>query len=287
MFGRRNDGIDISKQVDPMVLFTPLVMPTRCESMVNITYPAEYEPMAAYIKKNKDSGKGISFLTIIAAAYARAVYYHPTLNNFIAGRKIYRHSDLSICMTILKDGGRDTHDEDLAKIFLEPTDTIWQVSEKVNAEIDRIRSSKEEGGTADFAGKLLRLPVIPVIVMKLLRLIDRMGIVPPALRKLSPFHCSLYITNLMSIGLPHAHHHLYNFGTCSIFMSLGKPERQVITSGGEVSRKMMLPLGFVTDERVCGGIDYAKGVHCFLNYLKRPELLELTIEEEKLKCEQN
>lgn len=280
MFGRRNDGTDISKQVDPMVLFTPLVMPSRCESMVNITYPAEYEPMAAYIRKRKDSGHSISFLSIIAAAYARAVHHHPALNCFIAGRRIYRHNDLSICMTILKDGGRETHDEDLAKVYLEPTDTIFQVTDKVNAEIDRIRSAKNEGGAADFAGKLLRLPVLPVIVMWLLRLVEHLGIVPASLRKISPFHCSLYITNLMSIGLPHAHHHLYNFGTCSIFMSMGKPERQVITSGGEVARRMMLPLGFVTDERVCGGIDYAKGVHCFLNYLKNPELLELSVEEE-------
>jgi len=281
MFGRRNDGIDISRQVDPMVLFMPLAMPTRCESMVNITYPAEYEPMADYIKKHKDSGLGMSFLTIIAAAYARTVYYYPVMNQFISGRRIYRHNDISVCMTILKDGGRDTHDEDLAKIFLESTDTIFEVAGKVNAEISRIRESTGDGGAAAFAGKLLRLPVIPVIVMGILRLMERLGIVPKALREISPFHCSLYITNLMSIGLPHAHHHLYNFGTCSIFMSLGKPEREVTTSGGSISRKLMIPLGFVTDERVCGGIDYAKGVHCFLNYLKHPELLELTVEEEQ------
>lgn len=281
MFGRRNDGIDISREVDPMVLFTPLAMPTRCESMVHITYPAEYEPMADYIKKNKDSANGMSFLTIIAAAYARSVYYYPVLNYFIGGRRIYRHNDLTISMTILKDSTSDEPAEDLAKIHLEPTDTIFQVTEKVNAEIAKIRSSKEEGGASDFSGKLLRLPVLPVIVMWLFRTMDRLGIVPKALRGISPFHCSLYITNLMSIGLPHAYHHLYNFGTCSIFMSLGKPERQVVTSGGAISRKFMLPLGFVTDERVCGGVEYARGVHCFLNYLKHPELLELTIEEEE------
>lgn len=281
MFGRRNDGIDISREVDPMVLFTPLAMPTRCESMVHITYPAEYEPMADYIKKNKDSANGMSFLTIIAAAYARSVYYYPVLNYFIGGRRIYRHNDLTISMTILKDSTSEEPAEDLAKIHLEPTDTIFQVTEKVNAEIAKIRSSKEEGGASDFAGKLLRLPVLPVIVMWLFRTMDRLGIVPKALRGISPFHCSLYITNLMSIGLPHAYHHLYNFRTCSIFMSLGKPERQVVTSGGAISRKFMLPLGFVTDERVCGGVEYARGVHCFLNYLKHPELLELTIEEEE------
>lgn len=280
MFGRRNDGTDVSKQVDPMVLFAPLAMPTRCESMVHITYPAEYQPMADYIKKHRDSGLGMSFLTIVAAAYARAVYHHPTLNYFIGGRRIYRHNELSVCMTILKDGGRDSTDEDLAKIYLDPTDTIFQTAGKVNAEIERIRSARDAGGTSAFAGKLLRMPVLPVIVMTLFKIMDRLGIVPESLRRISPFHCSLYITNLMSIGLPHAHHHLYNFGTCSIFMSIGKPEHNLATSGGNVIRRPMLPLGFVTDERVCGGIDYARGVHRFLNYLKNPELLEMTVEEE-------
>ena len=281
MFGRRNDGIDISREMDPLVLFLPLAMPTRCESMVNITYPAEYEPMAEYIKKHKGSPNAISFVTIIAAAYVRTVYHWPVMNRFIAGRRIYRHNDIAICMTVLKDGGVNTHDEDLLKIYADPEDTIFDVAEKLNAEITNIRESGTESGSQAFAGNLLRLPVLPDVVMWLLRRLEKWGMVPKALRKISPFHCSLYITNLMSIGLPHAHHHLYNFGTCSIFMSIGKPERQVITTSGEVSRKPMLPLGFVTDERVCGGIDYAKGVHCFLNYLKHPELLELTIEEEK------
>ena len=281
MFGKRNDGIDISRGMDPLVLFLPLAMPTRCESMVNITYPAEYEPMAEYIKSHKGAPNAISFVTIIAAAYVRTVYHWPVMNRFIAGRRIYRHNDIAICMTVLKDGGVNTHDEDLLKIYADPEDTIFDVAEKLNAEITNIRESKTESGSVAFAGSLLRLPVLPDVVMWLLRRLEKWGMVPKALRKISPFHCSLYITNLMSIGLPHAHHHLYNFGTCSIFMSIGKPERQVITTSGEVSRKPMLPLGFVTDERVCGGIDYAKGVHCFLNYLKHPELLELTVEEEK------
>ena len=73
MFGHRNDGIDVSRTLDPIVLFTPLIMPTRCESMNMVNYPAEYEPMAAYIRKQKNSGHNISFLTIMAAAFARTV----------------------------------------------------------------------------------------------------------------------------------------------------------------------------------------------------------------------
>ena len=57
--------------------------------------------------------------------------------------------------------------------------------------------------------------------------------------------------------------------------------RQVVVSGGQTAKKLMLPLGFVTDERICGGAEYAVAVHMWLEYLKHPELLELTPEEEE------
>lgn len=281
MFGLRNDGVNVSKHVDPMVLFTPLIMPTRCESMNSVTYPAEYEPMAAYIRKHKNSPYNMSFMTILAAAYVRSVHYHPALNYFVMGNRIYKHKDLTISLVVLKEGGDGAPQEALAKMTFDPSDTIFQVAETIDREVALAKKADEVNGTANFAGTLLRIPVLPTLVVWAARIMDRLGILPKFINKLSPFHCSFFITNMMSIGLPSIYHHLYNFGTCSIFMSLGKPERQLATVGGNIARKLMLPMGIVTDERVCGGADYALGMHRFLNYMKHPELLELTIEEEE------
>ena len=280
MFGHRNDGIDVSRTLDPIVLFTPLIMPTRCESMNMVNYPAEYEPMAAYIRKQKNSGHNISFLTIMAAAFARTVRKYPTMNYFVVGNRIYRHKDISISLIVLKDTRDGSLQEAEAKIILEPGDTIFQVADKMDREVSAAKSADEGNGTADFAGKLLRIPVLPRLVVALARLMDRMGILPKSLNKISPFHCSLFITNMMSIGLPAIFHHLYNFGTCSIFLSVGRPERQTVTVGGQLARRLVLPMGIVTDERIGGGAEYAQGVHCFLQYLQHPEVLEMTPEEE-------
>ena len=281
MFGLRNDGVNVSRQLDPMVLFTPLIMPTRCESMNEVTYPTEYEPMAAYIRKHKDSGYNMSFMTIMAAAYVRAIHHFPALNYFVMGKKIYRHKDITMSLVVLKEGGDGSPQEALAKITFEPTDTIFQVAEKMEKEVSHAKKAGEKNGTANFAGTLLQIPLLPSLVVAAARLLDRLGILPRFINRLSPFHCSFFITNMMSIGLPSIYHHLYNFGTCSVFLSVGKPERQLTTVGGNVARKLMVPMGIVTDERVCGGAGYVMGAHCFLNYLKHPELLELTIEEEE------
>lgn len=282
MFGHRNDAIDVSKTLDPIILFTPLIMPTRCESMNQVTYPAEYEPMANYIRSRKASGHTISFLTIMAAAYVRTVRKYPVMNYFVMGSRIYCHKDVSISLAILRDTEDGSFKEALVKVHCTPDDTLLDVARKFDEQV-AIAKKPDEGnnGTADFAGKLLRVPILPWVVVQIAKLTDKLGIMPRKLVEISPFHCSFFITNMMSIGLPAIYHHLYNFGTCSIFLSFGRPERQTVLSGGQGVRKLVLPMGFNTDERICGGAEYAIAVHAFLNYLQHPELLELTPEEEE------
>ena len=196
------------------------------------------------------------------------------------GKRIYRHKDIALSLIVLQESEGGEAREEAIKVVCQPDDTIQEVARKFDEAVAEARSGGQSGGTADFAGTLLRIPVLPSLVVGLARILDRLGLLPLWLEKLSPFHCSLFITNMMSIGLPAIHHHLYNFGTCSIFLSLGKPERELVSSGGRVGRKLMVPMGIVTDERICGGAEYAKGVHAFLQDLRQPEILELTPEEE-------
>lgn len=280
MFGYRTDGVDVSKTLDPMVLFTPLIMPTRCESMNFITYPAEYEPMANYIRKQRVQGNNISFQAIMAAAYVRTLKRYPYLNYFVMGKRIYRHRDISLSLIVLRDTNDESIKEAAIKVCCDPDDTLQDISRKFDEQVAIAKQITEGNDTADIAATLLRIPLLSSIVVLIARLMDRLGILPRFLEKVSPFHCSMFITNMMSIGLPAIHHHLYNFGTCSIFLSLGKPERQTVTSGGQAVRRLMIPMGIVTDERICGGAEYAMGVHAFLQYLQHPELLELTPAEE-------
>ncbi|MGI6239194.1 MAG: hypothetical protein ACOYI5_06160 [Christensenellales bacterium] len=280
MFGFRKDGVDVSKTLDPIVLFSPLIMPTRCESMNTVMYPAEYEPMAAYIRSQKNSEHTISFLTIMAAAYVRTVRRYPVMSYFVMGKRIYRHKKLSLSLIVLRDTDDGSFKEAAVKVHCAPDDTIYDIARKFDEKVAEAKRPDAKNGTVDFAGKLLRVPILPSLVVLAARILDRIGLLPNFITEISPFHCSLFITNMMSIGLPAIHHHLYNFGTCSIFLSYGRPERQVVSVGGQSARKVVLPLGIVTDERICGGAEYALGVHTFLQYLQKPELLELSPEEE-------
>ena len=49
---------------------------------------------------------------------------------------------------------------------------------------------------------------------------------------------------------------------------------------GKAVRQLMVPVGAVTDERVCGGASYAVAMRTLLKYMLNPASLE-TLEEEQ------
>lgn len=100
---------------------------------------------------------------------------------------------------------------------------------------------------------------------------DRCGVLPRKIIDLSPFHTSLFITNLASINTNSIFHHCYEFGTTGVFVSMGKPIANY--RSGEYNKKM-IPLSVVMDERICTGHEYALFWASVRRYLKHPELLE-------------
>ena len=108
------------------------------------------------------------------------------------------------------------------------------------------------------------------------------SLLPGALYDISPFHCSMYITNIASIGLPAIYHHLYNFGNTSVFLAMGKFEKQLTATKDGPAVKTVIPLGLTLDERICGGADFARCIAYYKKLLANPELLETRPESVKL-----
>ena len=274
MFGRRSDGRRLD-HIDPIVQFMPYVMPTRNDAMNMITEYVDYDPIADYIKKRSKEGVKVSFTALVVAAYTRAIAEYPALNRFIMNKQVFARNTINASLTVLRNAkDKNNLDEALIKMTFKPDATIDEVAEQINRLTADAVDADADNGTADFAGKIIKFRLLVQLVVALARLMDRYGILPKALYDLSPFHCSMFITNVASIGLSTIYHHLYNFGNTSIFISLGKFERKAVPSHDGVQFKTVIPLGVVTDERICGGANYAQGLMYFKKLLLHPELLE-------------
>ena len=90
------------------------------------------------------------------------------------------------------------------------------------------------------------------------------------------------MTNNTSIGVPAVHHHLYNFGSTTMFWAMGAIRRSnEIGPDGKSIRKRTLPIGITVDERVAPGRVFGMLLYNMLKYLSNPELLEQPPEEVK------
>ena len=102
--------------------------------------------------------------------------------------------------------------------------------------------------------------------------LDRHNLLPRSIIELSPFHTSLFVTNLASINTPCIFHHCYEFGTTSVFVCMGRPVPDPLAPEGV--RKKIMPMSVVMDERIATGIEYSRFFAELFRNLKHPESLE-------------
>lgn len=275
MFGRRADG-RLLREVDPIIALTPYLMPMRCDAQVFLDYKLDYEKLARYIVSKGNEGYKFTFMELLIAAFVRTVSEFPEANRFVSNKRLYARTQLAVSFALLKDSADpNAIEENTVKCLFDPRDTIYDVSARVSKAIAENRREEADNSTMKLA-KLLLNPVLANTIVAAARLLDRYGVMPKYILNASPFHTSLFVTNMASIGMPAVKHHIYNFGTTSVFFSIGAVERTTITGpNGQPVRKRYLPIGITADERICAGAMYARFVDRMMKLLNNPELLEL------------
>ena len=279
MFGFRPDGKRL-RDVDPIVQITPYLMPMRCDAQVFLQHKMDYEKAARYIAEKNRQGEKITFMQIIAAAYVRSVSQLPELNRYIFNKQYYARNNCSISYVVLKDPQNNESNEVTARIEFDLTDTIFDVRDRMVAAQEKIREEEDDAFLTKLAGALLKIPGLATGIVGLYRLLDRYGLAPGFLIRELPFYSGLFITNNASIGLNHVWHHIYNFGSVSMFIGMGNILKEAITdSEGKTRMKRWLPLGMTADERMCSGAHYSAFFYDLLKFIADPEILENPPEE--------
>ena len=286
MFGFRPDGRRV-KNIDPAIRIMPYLMPMRCDAQVFLQHKADFELLSRYIAKKGVEGEKLTYMQIIIAAYVRTVSQHPEINRFIMNKQLFARNNCSVSFAMLKDPSDRDSDETAVKIKFDLTDTIFDVRDRMNERIEANRMPNTKNFLDKLLGLLFAIPGLASAVVGLVCLLDRYGLCPGALLDELPFHTSMFITNNASIGLHHVNHHIYNFGSTSLFFGMGTQERIAVVEKGETRMKRFLPIGLTADERVCSGATYAKFFSTMKHLLDHPEELEVPPETVRFdhKCE--
>ena len=280
MFGHRPDGKKV-KGLDPIFRVIPNVMLDRDDSQVYFKQDIPLKNLDEYIDRKLEEGIRFSYMDIIYSAIVRIIKERPQLNRFAMHGTLYERDGIYVTLTI-KKGLDDNTPETTVKIPFTGDENIFEVSEILQKTIEKNKDLSAENSTDKLAGLLNLVPdTILKWAVKFLWFLDRHGLLPRAIIDASPFHTSAFLTNVGSLGIDSIYHHLYNFGTTSMFFSMGKKKRSYIYEDDEIRQEKCITIAFVGDERICDGYYYASSFKLLSKYLRKPELLEGTVKDKE------
>lgn len=268
MFGRRRDGT--LAKVPPYRRIMPFLMRHRNESIVLFEQHLDMSRAQPWlIAWHARTGLHATAFHLVLHAIARVLHDRPHLNRFVAGRRIYDRRGVFMTFAA-KKAFRDDAPLATVKRAFAPTETFAEMVAALNADIEVARSDaiskvdKELSVFLRFPGFLLAASVA------LLRWLDRHGLAPDALIGDDPMYTSAFIANLGSLKIDAAYHHLYEYGNCPLFCTVGRLAPAPIVVDGAVEIRPSLVLRYSYDERIEDGFYAASAIATVRTWIEDP-----------------
>jgi len=226
-------------------------------------------------KKRAEGMPGLGILHVFIAAYIRVASQYPGLNRFIRGQRLYTRNNIEYVMSVKRELKSDAEDSSI-KVVFELTDTLEDVYRKME---EAIAVARQEGDSNTFDNVARVINHLPTILLRwfvsFMQFLDYFGIMPKIVEEASPFHSSVYVSNLGSLGIPPIYHHLYNFGNTPMFITFGAKRRELqLNADGTTSTHTMVDYTIVTDERTTDGHYLATALKGLEKLFRNPEKLD-------------
>ena len=257
------------------------IYPNRTDSEVYLSDKIDATELMKYLeKKNAEHPDYKTTLFHCAlTALTRMVKERPCLNRFIQGRRMYQRYEISLSFVakrLFKDGAEE------ALMVLTPSDedTLDSISRQIVGDVTQMRKNPaKKTGSDAVIDNLAKLPrPLLMLVSKLIRILDFWGHLPHFVWETDVNYSTILASNLGSIKCPSVYHHLNNYGTNSIMVTIGTLHKeQVLMPDGSVQVRDMIDIGATLDERIADGFYFARSLKLIKYIFANPELLDRPI----------
>ena len=262
---KRKDAV-LLNDPDPFHSIIPYVMPKRTEAEVSTTTVFDITDLLKFIKKhNEEENTQYKLFHCICTAVARTIYHRPKMNIFIAGRKFWQRNDITLSF-VAKQKFEDEAVESLMTLKVKEDMNLDNISKIILGDVSKARKSGPNSldKTMEFVGKLPRF--ILEIFFWILSRMEYHGIYPQDLQKGDPNYTTCLLSNLGSIGADSCYHHLSNFGTNSMMITIG-------TMYKDDKGRDKVETTITLDERIADGFYFARSLKLLKYLLEHPQLL--------------
>lgn len=273
--GDRKEGRKL-RTLSPIIRLMPYIMSKRTDSLNFFTEKLDVAEADKFCRAQIKEGRtNFTLLHVFIASYIRVVSQRPAINRFVSGQTIYSRNNIEVLMTIKKKMSLEG-EEACIKVEFEPTDTIYDVYDKFNKAVMENKGDTEGNDTDKLAGVLNYMPRFLLrFVVWLIKTLDYYALLPRAVTRISPFHGSMIITSMGSLGIRPVYHHIYDFGNLPIFVSYGAKQTGIkLDDEGNPKKYRYIEMKVVTDERICDGYYYASAFKMMKKIFENPHVLE-------------
>ena len=277
-WGDRWDGRRVKVPGLQTVMAT--LWPNRCDREVYLHDTLDVTELMKFIEKKNAQHPDLktTFFHCVIAATAKMVKERPIMNRFIRGCRTYERYEISVAFTA-KLAFEDHAEEALMFFVPDENSTVDDVSRLVVDKVKKVRDSAKEGdkgGVDDLLDKLAALPrPLLMLIVKVVKWMDF-----KALTDGDPHFASIFLSNLGSIKCPAVYHHLNNYGTNSMMITIGTiHDEEVLMPDGTKQVRKMCDIGATLDESIGDGFYFARSLKLVQHICAHPELLDRPISE--------
>ncbi len=279
----RGDRYDarLVRDLPPLKAVMMHLMPKRTEAEVWLPDKLDVTDLLKYVEKKKAANPNLKITPFqcIITALARMAKERPLTNCFVQDKQLYERNKLTIGF-VCKVKKEDDATEELIIYTADDRDSLNNVCSKITKKIMLAKENAGHISTADRSiKKLARLPHgILTVLLAILRKLDYFGADLSFLTDGDINYCSILVSNLGSVGMSSIYHHLNNYGTNSMVVTLGKIHKEeVIYPDGTRKVRDLLDIGTTVDERVADGFYYSQSVILLKKIIENPELLDIPL----------
>ena len=259
------------------------ILPKRADCEVYLHEELDCTKLMQYLEEKNASHpeyKTTIFHCMIIAL-ARMVKERPLMNRFVQGYRMYERDEITLSFVVKRRFAEDA-EESLMVLTARDDDTLDKVSSRIAGNVKETRKSEHSAGGIDsLIDAFAKIPrPILMVLLRIVRILDFWGINPKVLTDGDPNYTTILASNLGSIKCPSVYHHLNNYGTNSIMVTLGT-YRDVfaLREDGTVEKKTIIDFGATLDERIADGFYFARSLKLLHHIFENPQLLDRPLSE--------
>lgn len=284
---RWGDRRDAKKIKMPAMMRLMTYISDRQNSVVYINRKLDVTELVKYMQEKKKDYKDLTYFHAFSIAVSKVIYNRPKLNRYIVNHKCYERNDVILTFAA-KVNFKDNAKEVMSLIKVAENDNIFTISQKIKEKVSSFRNNNKQNSSDNSLDTLDKLPgwTLKYFVAPIAKFMDRHDLLPNSLNNDLIYNSTVILSNLGSIKCGAIYHHLTNFGTNSIIVTIGDIHKEkLIMPDGKEEIRDIVEFGINLDERIADGVYFSKAVNLLEYILKNPKSLEenanTKIEEKK------